>query len=155
MASFGRDLLTAVCAVPPEHTPSLLHVTEIAARAATSTDWPTWVHPEVLAALLDRGIAAPWSHQVQAAELAHAGHDVAINTGTASGKSLAFQLPILDSLTRDPRARTLYLSPTKALGHDQLRTAHTLTAAAPSLRDVAPAAYDGDATPEEIGRAHV
>jgi DEAD/DEAH box helicase domain-containing protein len=148
VASFGRDLLTAVCAVPPEHTPSLLHVTEIAARAATSTDWPTWVHPEVLAALLDRGIAAPWSHQVQAAELAHAGHDVAINTGTASGKSLAFQLPILDSLTRDPRARTLYLSPTKALGHDQLRTAHTLTAAAPSLRDVAPAAYDGDATPE-------
>ena len=149
MASFGSELLFAVCAaVPPERTPSLLHVAEMPARTAQSTDWPSWVHPEVLATLRDRGIAAPWSHQVQAADLAHAGHDVAVSTGTASGKSLAFQLPILDALARDPRARALYLSPTKALGHDQLRTAYALTAAAASLRDVAPTAYDGDAAAE-------
>ncbi len=149
MASFGSDLLTAVCAaVPPEHTPSLLHVAEMPARAATPADWPSWAHPGVLAALVGHGVASPWSHQVQAAELAHAGCDVAISTGTASGKSLAFQLPILDALARDPRARALYLSPTKALGHDQLRTAHALAAAAPGLLDVAPTAYDGDAASE-------
>ena len=149
MVSFGADLLTAVCAaVPPERTPSLLHVAEIPARAARPAAWPGWAHPDVLAALGGHGITAPWSHQVAAAELAHAGRDVAISTGTASGKSLAYQLPILDALARDPRARALYLSPTKALGHDQLRTTHALTSAAPSLRDVAPTAYDGDAASE-------
>lgn len=152
MASFGSELLTAVCAaVPPERTPSLLHVAEIPARSATPADWPSWVHADVLAVLTDHGIGTPWSHQVQAAELAHSGRDVAISTGTASGKSLAYQLPILDALARDSRARVLYLSPTKALGHDQLRTAHALTGAAPSLRDVAPTAYDGD-TPSEVRR---
>ena len=149
MVSFGSDLLTAVCApVPPQRTTSLLHVAEMPARAARTADWPQWVHPDVLAALADHGITAPWAHQVRAADLAHAGSDVAISTGTASGKSLAFQLPILDALARDSRARALYLSPTKALGHDQLRTAHALCSAAGSLHDVAPTAYDGDAAAE-------
>lgn len=152
MVSFGSDLLAAVCGTgPPQRTPSLLHITEMPARPARSADWPSWVHPEVLATLGSHGITGPWSHQAQASELAHAGHDVVISTGTASGKSLAFQLPILDSLARDPRARSLYLSPTKALGHDQLRTAYRLTATAPSLRDVVPTAYDGDA-PAEVRR---
>ncbi len=149
MVSFGSELLAAVtgdtAGAPP---PSLLHVAEIPARSARSVDWPSWVHPEVLAALQGHGITAPWSHQVTAADLAWAGHDVVVSTGTASGKSLAFQLPIMDALARDPRARALYLSPTKALGHDQLRTAYALSAATPSLRDVAPTAYDGDAAPE-------
>ncbi len=72
-------------------------------------------------AFRDRGVAAPWSHQLAAADLAHDGRHVVLSTGTASGKSLAYQLPILTALTDDPRARALYLSPTKALGHDQLR----------------------------------
>lgn len=149
MVSFGSELLGAVCASEsPELTPSLLHVAEMPPRTARCADWPSWVHPEVFGALGRHGIAAPWSHQVQAADLAHAGRDVAISTGTASGKSLAFQLPIMDALARDSRARALYLSPTKALGHDQLRTAHTLTADTASLRDVAPTAYDGDASSE-------
>ena len=84
-------------------------------------------------AFTDRGISAPWSHQAQAAELAHAGRHVVVSTGTASGKSLAYQLPILNALATDPRARVLYLSPTKALGHDQLRAAHALTSAVPRL----------------------
>ena len=74
-----------------------------------------------------------------------------IATGTASGKSLAYQLPILDELARDPRARALYLAPTKALGHDQLRAAHALAGAIPRLSDVAPTAYDGD-SPGEVRR---
>lgn len=144
MTSFGGDLLAAVRGGKAGRTSSLLHVTEIPARGGESRDWPLWVHHEVTTALRGRSITAPWSHQVEAADLAHAGRDVAISTGTASGKSLAFQLPILDTLARDPRARALYLSPTKALGHDQLRTAHLLTAATPACHDVLPASYDGD-----------
>ena len=75
-----------------------------------------------------------------------------MSTGTASGKSLAYQLPVLNALATDPRARVLYLSPTKALSHDQLRAAHALTAAVPRLASgefsVAPTAYDGDSPPE-------
>src|SRR4029077_9614133 len=67
-------------------------------------------------------------------------------TGTASGKSLAYQLPILCALSADPRARALYLSPTKALGHDQLRTAQALANSVARLADVAPSPYDGDSS---------
>lgn len=148
MTSFGGDLLAAVSGSGAGPPAALVHVTEIPARGGEPRDWPSWVHPEVSAALRDQGITAPWSHQVEAAELARAGRDVVISTGTASGKSLAFQLPILDALARDPRARALYLSPTKALGRDQLRSAHLLTAATPGCHDVAPTSYDGDTGPE-------
>ena len=93
----------------------------------------------------------PWTHQYRAAELAHAGRHVVLSTGTASGKSLAYQLPILSALLNDPRDRVLYLSPTKALSHDQLRTAYALTTTIPRLDDVAPTAYDGD-SPAEVRR---
>ncbi|MGI9163425.1 MAG: DEAD/DEAH box helicase [Mycobacterium sp.] len=152
MATFGGELLSAVCAgADADSGAALRHVAEIAPRSAQARDWPAWVDTDVRAALQVRGIGAPWSHQVQAADFAHAGLDVVISTGTASGKSLAFQLPILNALAADPRARALYLSPTKALGHDQLRSAHALTAAVPALADAAPASYDGD-TPAEVRR---
>jgi DEAD/DEAH box helicase domain-containing protein len=144
MTSFGADMLTVVRGADDSRSPSLLHVTDIPARAGEPRAWPGWLHSDIPATLRGHGITAPWSHQVEAADLAHAGRDVVISTGTASGKSLAFQLPILDALARDPRARALYLAPTKALGHDQLRAAHLLTAATPGCRDVAPTSYDGD-----------
>lgn len=147
--SFGNELLAVLCG--SAGADSLRHVAEIPARRAQPRDWPVWAHPEVVAALAGLGICRPWSHQAEAAEIAHSGRHVVISTGTASGKSLAFQLPIADALARDPRARALYLSPTKALGHDQLRTACALTAATPGLNDVAPACYDGD-TPADIRR---
>ncbi len=149
MASFGGELLTAAILGAESSSAALLHVAELPARSARPVDWPDWAEPGVVGAFAEHGIETPWSHQIAAAELAHAGQHVVISTGTASGKSLAFQLPIMDALARDPRARALYLSPTKALGHDQLRTAHALTATA--LPDVAPTSYDGD-TPSEIRR---
>lgn len=153
MTSFGGDLLSAVSAGAggSPHADPLRHVAEIAPSVAQTRDWPSWVDADIRTALASSGITAPWSHQVQAAELAHDGRHVVISTGTASGKSLAFQVPILQALVDDPRARALYLSPTKALGHDQLRAAHSLTAAVPRLADAAPAAYDGD-TPAEVRR---
>ncbi|HTX94719.1 MAG TPA: DEAD/DEAH box helicase [Mycobacterium sp.] len=151
MASFGSDLLAAALAGTPLGEHPLRHVAELPARSGRAHSWPTWAEPDVVRAFTERGISDPWSHQSAAAELAHAGRHVVISTGTASGKSLAYHLPVLNALATDPRARVLYLSPTKALGHDQLRTAHALTAAIPRLHDVAPTAYDGD-SPAEVRR---
>ena len=151
MGTFGSELLAAAVAGTEAGEHPLRHVAELPARRGRQRPWPTWVEPDVLAAFADRGISSPWAHQVQAADLAHAGRHVVVSTGTASGKSLAYQLPILNALATDPRARALYISPTKALGHDQLRAAHTLTAAIPRLGNVAPTAYDGD-SPTEVRR---
>jgi DEAD/DEAH box helicase domain-containing protein len=151
MASFGGDLLAAALAGTATDEHPLRHVAELPPRSGQPHDWPAWAEPDVVKALAARGIASPWSHQFAAAELAHAGRHVVVSTGTASGKSLAYQLPVLNALATDPRARVLYLSPTKALGHDQLRAAHALTAAIPRLHDVAPTAYDGD-SPAEVRR---
>jgi DEAD/DEAH box helicase domain-containing protein len=151
VASFGSDLLAVALAGTAGDEHPLRHVAELPARSGRPHSWPDWAEPDVVGAFAERGISCPWSHQFEAAELAHAGRHVVISTGTASGKSLAYQLPVLNALATDPRARVLYLSPTKALGHDQLRTAHALTAAIPRLRDVAPTAYDGD-SPDEVRR---
>src|SRR4051812_43532166 len=151
MSDFGRELLAcAVEGTDPEENP-LRHVADLASRQARPQAWPHWADPDVVRAFHDRGITAPWSHQSEAANLAHDGRHVVLSTGTASGKSLAYQLPILTAFATDPRARALYLSPTKALGHDQLRTAHALTGAVGKLGTVAPSAYDGD-SPTEVRR---
>ncbi|BCO44749.1 helicase [Mycobacterium intracellulare] len=155
MASFGSELLAAALAGTATDERPLRHVAELPPRSGRPHDWPAWAEPDVVKAFADRGIAAPWSHQFAAADLAYAGRHVVVSTGTASGKSLAYQLPVLNALATDPRARVLYLSPTKALGHDQLRVAHALTAAIPRLHEpgfaVAPTAYDGD-SPAEVRR---
>ena len=151
MSDFGRELLAcAVEGTDPEEKP-LRHVADLPPRQARPQAWPHWADPDVVRAFHDRGITAPWSHQSEAADLAHDGRHVVLSTGTASGKSLAYQLPILTAFATDPRARALYLSPTKALGHDQLRTAQALTDAVSTLGTVAPSAYDGD-SPSEVRR---
>ncbi|MDG3009368.1 DEAD/DEAH box helicase [Rhodococcus sp. D2-41] len=151
--SFGRGLLDRVLA--GSDTPigtqagPLTHHADLPARESTYADWPGWAHPEVVAALKESGIPRPWAHQERTATLAHEGRHVVVATGTASGKSLGYQLPILTALATDPRATALYLSPTKALGADQLRAATALTSAAPPLSTVCPGSFDGD-TPGEI-----
>ena len=150
-ANFGSDLLNAAISGTDGGEHPVRHIAELPPRQGRPQSWPAWADPAVVHAFTQRGITTPWSHQADAADLAHHGRHVVISTGTASGKSLAYQLPILTALASDPRARALYLAPTKALGHDQLRTAHGLTAAIPSLSDVAPTSYDGD-SPTELRR---
>ena len=113
------------------------------ARPLTTDDWPSWVPAELQAALAAGGVDSPWPHQVQAAERAWAGESVVIATGTASGKSLAYQLPMLSAVLTEDRARVLYLAPTKALAADQLRSVSSL-----GLAGVRAATLDGD-TPQE------
>ncbi len=108
-----------------------------------SAQAPPELHPEVLAALSRQGVERLYSHQAQAVHAAWAGPTM-ITTGTASGKSLCFNLPTLDVLCRDARARALYLYPTKALAQDQARA----LAAFGLTKRVRPAIYDGD-TPRE------
>ncbi len=88
------------------------------AGEARLVDIPSELHPDVLAALGRTGIEQLYSHQAQALHSAWAGPTI-VTTGTASGKSLCFQLPTLDVLCRDSGARALYLYPTKALAQDQ------------------------------------
>src|SRR5213595_3061327 len=85
------------------------------------------------------GVAALYAHQAETWAAAARGEHVVVTTGTASGKTLAFDLPVLDAIARDPHTRALYLYPTKALAQDQYRTLSGY--AIPGLR---PAIYDGD-----------
>lgn len=150
-SDFGRALLAcAIDGTDPDEQP-LRHVADLPPRQGRPQAWPQWADPDVVRAFVDRGIDSLWSHQLAAANLAHDGRHVVLSTGTASGKSLAYQLPILTALKANSRARALYLSPTKALGHDQLRSAVALTEAVPGLANVAPSSYDGD-SPGEVRR---
>ena len=145
--TFGRELLARVMAGAGPGTESLTHVADIPSRRAEFAPWPAWVPPRVREGLIDEGVREPWRHQAEAAEHAHAGRHVVISTGTASGKSLAYQLPVLAALAEDPRATVLYLSPTKALGTDQHRAAVRLTTDY-GPNDASPAMYDGDTSQE-------
>ncbi len=111
-------------------------------RAPALVDPPASLHPGLAVALAEAGIGRLYSHQVEAFEAAAEGN-VIVTSGTASGKSLSFNLPVLDAIANDPKARALYLYPTKALAQDQARKLHALNPPA-----LVPAIYDGD-TPRE------
>ena len=126
--------------------PAELGVVRLPPSGPHPAQWPAWVPAHVRETLAATGIEQPFEHQVQGAELVWAGRDVAIATGTASGKSLAYLLPILAATADgDPTPPTaLYIAPTKALARDQLRRLEEV--AVPGLRV---AAYDGDTPAEE------
>ena len=113
-------------------------------RVARFAELPPQLHPALLASLRAAGIDRLYSHQAHALEAAWQGPTI-VTTGTASGKSLCFNLPTLDTLLRDAKARALYLYPTKALAQDQARAIGALGLSAAQIR---PAIYDGD-TPRE------
>ena len=98
----------------------LTAVRRFPARAAEFADWPEWVQTELRAAFASKGIARPYSHQAQAAESVHGGKNVVIVTPTASGKTLCYNLPVIQAILENGDARALYLFPTKALAQDQL-----------------------------------
>jgi len=117
----------------------LAHVELVPAREARLAPLPEELHPRVRAALAAQGIESVYGHQAEAWEAAARGEHFVVTTGTASGKTLAFNLPVLDALAREPKRRALYLYPTKALAQDQLRALGSFRL--PKLRA---AIYDGD-----------
>ena len=121
----------------------LAHLTSEASREARTAPFPDELHPKLRAALAARGVHELYEHQAEAWAAAARGEHVAVVTGTASGKSLAFNLPVLDALAAEPKRRALYLYPTKALAQDQLRSLTDL-----KVPRVKPAIYDGDTEAE-------
>ncbi|WP_080793127.1 DEAD/DEAH box helicase [Corynebacterium pacaense] len=146
--AFGEELADIITRRYPEST--LTHLVTLPAERATFAPWPRWVPPGLVSAVRGGGVDKLFGHQVDTAEHAWAGEHVVVATGTSSGKSLGYQLPVLSTLATDPTACALYLTPTKALGSDQLLATSALVAATPELRGagVHPAPYDGD-TPTE------
>jgi DEAD/DEAH box helicase domain-containing protein len=114
-----------------------------AARDASATPLPDNLPAPMRERLAARGIDSLYSHQAEAWEAAGRGEHFVVTTGTASGKSLAFNLPVLAALAEEPKLRALYLYPTKALAQDQVRALDELR-----VKRVRPAIYDGDTESE-------
>jgi len=130
------DVLTAV-----KHFP---------AREAQFAPMPNWVRPKLVAAYSEKGVAQLYSHQAAAAEAVRAGKNIVIVTPTASGKTLCYNLPILNAILENSDTRALYLFPTKALAQDQLSELNDL---ATRLNDsFGVFTYDGD-TPGDARKA--
>jgi DEAD/DEAH box helicase domain-containing protein len=115
---------------------------ELPAREPDYADWPAGLDARLRTVLAQRGIERLYSHQAEAVSRALAGEHVCVVTPTASGKTLCYNLPVLNGVLRDPSARALYLFPTKALSQDQvaelMRLVDTLGV------DVKTFTYDGD-----------
>jgi DEAD/DEAH box helicase domain-containing protein len=114
-------------------------------RPPRHAPWPEGLDPRLRRALRSRGVEALYTHQAQALEAIRAGRNVCVVTPTASGKTLCYNLPVLDAVARDPTARALYLFPTKALAADQLVELRSLADAAEL--DLKTHTYDGDTPP--------
>ncbi len=129
----------------PENRGALTHLEVQPARPARHGELSLPLPAALADALAARGIERLYTHQVQAIEALRGGLDTVVVTGTASGKSLCYHLPVLERLLTEPGATALYLFPTKALAQDQLKSLVRLTAAHPDLmRGVTAGVYDGD-----------
>ena len=154
MDSKGRDRITTVTDVVTMIQASAaahereLYLRQIPSRLARFGQFPPTMHPLAVKAAQALGIEQPWIHQSAAIEHALAGEDVVIATGTASGKSLCYHLPVISALASDPKATALYLFPTKALSQDQLRSLNRICDLVPELTEFVNAGvYDGDTPP--------
>jgi DEAD/DEAH box helicase domain-containing protein len=128
----------------------LTAVHHIPAREAQWADFPAWVNPDLVSAYAAKGIRRLYTHQAAAAEAVHASKNVVIVTPTASGKTLCYNLPVLNDVLEHPDTRALYLFPTKALAQDQLAELHDLNQRLDDRFGVF--TYDGD-TPADARKA--
>lgn len=123
----------------PERFPQVEAQTVLPGRPGKSASLPVDLHLQLADTLAAQGITRLWTHQAECWVASRSDDHFMVTTGTASGKSLCFNLPVVDGLLRDPHARAVYLYPTKALAQDQLRRLRMLTG-----RGIEVATYDGD-----------
>jgi DEAD/DEAH box helicase domain-containing protein len=128
----------------------LTAVRHFPAREAQWADFPSWVNSELVSAYAAKGIRRLYTHQAAAAEAVQAGKNVVIVTPTASGKTLCYNLPVLNAALENSDGRALYLFPTKALAQDQLAELHDLNKRLDDRFGVF--TYDGD-TPADARRS--
>ena len=132
------------------HGEILTAIRHYPAREAQWAGFPSWVDGDLRAAYTAKGIHQLYTHQSNAAEAVHAGKNVVVVTPTASGKTLCYNLPVLDSIMADSDTRALYLFPTKALAQDQLAELYDLNQRLENRFGVF--TYDGD-TPSDARKA--
>jgi DEAD/DEAH box helicase domain-containing protein len=138
------DLLTS-----PSTGPCITTLRHFPAQPPVLSPFPSSLDPRLAEALRGHGITELYSHQARAWALVEKGQHLVVVTPTASGKTLCYNLPVLQSLLAQPEARVLYLFPTKALAQDQLAELEKLARSLPDLRMFT---YDGD-TPQDARRA--
>jgi DEAD/DEAH box helicase domain-containing protein len=155
LSEHDRALRTA------EDDPHVTAVRRLEAVPAQYAPFPESIDPRLVKALAGRGISQLYTHQAEAVGHALAGRNVVTITPTASGKTLCYNLPVMDAILKDPSTRALYLFPTKALAQDQLAELHQMAelVGAEGGGDIGVFTYDGD-TPQDArrairGRAHV
>ena len=124
----------------------------IPARPARYAEFPVGLSPRLVDALRRKDMAPLYSHQAAAVEAAMRGENVVVVTGTASGKTLCYNLPVLQALLSDPEARGLYLFPTKALAQDQSASLNSFLEVLNAAEQIPVRTYDGD-TPRARRRA--
>src|SRR5689334_1995727 len=125
MTTDFADLLRRI----PGYAHQVAHVEPLPPRAARFAAPAAPLPAGLAAALAARGITQLYAHQAAAIDAARAGDHLGVVTATASGKTLCYQLPTLEALLTDPASRALFLFPTKALAHDQLRALNELLSA--------------------------
>lgn len=123
---------------------------ELPAREPVYSEFPEFIDGRIKAALERRGVYKLYSHQASAIESIHDGNSVVVVTPTASGKTLCYNVPVLDAIIKDEESRALFLFPTKALSQDQTTELHELITEAGV--DVKTFTYDGD-TPQSARKA--
>ena len=125
-------------------------ITHIPASDGTFAPYPKWVNLHLQTVLAKRGMSQLYSHQAHAVELIRQGKDVVLVTPTASGKTLCYNLPVLQRILEEPETRAMYIFPTKALANDQMNEVHGLISDLKA--DIKTFTYDGD-TPDDARRA--
>jgi DEAD/DEAH box helicase domain-containing protein len=138
----------------PRFMSNVTHWETLPPQEALWAEFPQALRAELKTALEQHGISRLYSHQSQAVELALTGKNVVVVTPTASGKTLCYNLPVLNTVLNDPEARALYLFPTKALSQDQVAELHELvTLLGPQVKfDIKTFTFDGD-TPASARKA--
>jgi len=125
-------------------------VKDLPAEPGEFAPYPDWVRPEICRVLAGAGIEQLYSHQALAVDLVRAGKDIVLVTPTASGKTLCYNLPVLQAILEEPETRALYMFPTKALSQDQMHEIHGLIGRLGA--DIKTFTYDGD-TPDDARQA--
>jgi DEAD/DEAH box helicase domain-containing protein len=133
---------------------SFLHsaaaIVDIPEKTGNWEDYPSWVNPQLQSVLKKHGMEKLYKHQAQAIRFIRNGKDVVLVTPTASGKTLCYNLPVLQSILEEPETRALYLFPTKALAQDQMHEIYNLITDLKA--DIKTFTYDGD-TPDDARQA--
>ncbi|MCJ7736212.1 MAG: DEAD/DEAH box helicase, partial [Anaerolineae bacterium] len=127
----------------PGYAGQITHIEMLPAREASYEALESTLSPVIEDLRKQRGLTQFYLHQARAIDAARAGENVMVVTGTASGKTLCYNIPVLEAIVRDPMARAIYLFPTKALAQDQARALSELVAGS-ALASLRYGVYDGD-----------